>query len=567
MKKIYLLLAAAFVTAGVYAQNTFPATGAVGIGTTAPNASSLLEVKSTTKGVLISRMSKKSRNLISSPATGLLIYQTDSLPGFYYYSGTVWLAVTSGSTTETDPQVGTIATGKIPRWDGSALSTGAISDNGDYIAVGLGTDSKYRVNSRTTGLQELEVVGKSAVRGEANGWSGFTNNIFATGYLGVKKPSGIYSVITDGFSNNELGYIGVFGVKEYDTIQGAGVYGWTRGGADNNYGTMGVSTSNIGNNYGLHGRAIGNGGFNTGVFGKAEDGNANFGVYGTAVTTSGQFGYGVYASATGSGTNYAGYFVGNVRVLNDGEALTIAGTNPYIQVKNGANNIGYLQGYNSDYILATNSENNGNLVFGTKAFNRMYISSGGKISINNSAITAQLNIKGDNEAVNINGADPYIQFNNGTTTKVGYVRALNTDMLFSLNNSNTTGKIKFLTDNKPRMWIDVNGNVSISDDGKIASGYLFNVKGKMIAEEMMVELNGNWPDYVFSKDYKLMSLSELKQYITENNHLPQLPSAETMKDGIALGEMNKMLTEKVEQLTLYILQMHDEIEALKKQNK
>jgi hypothetical protein len=76
------------------AQNTFPANGAAGIGTTIPNASSLLEIKSTTKGLLISRMTKNQRDAIASPATGLLIYQTNSTPGFYYYDSSAWNAVT-----------------------------------------------------------------------------------------------------------------------------------------------------------------------------------------------------------------------------------------------------------------------------------------------------------------------------------------------------------------------------------------------------------------------------------------------------------------------------------------
>ena len=80
-----------------HAQNTFPATGSVGIGTTTPNVSSILEVKSTTKGVLIPRMTKTQRDAIATPATGLLIYQTNSQPGFYYYSGTAWTAmITNG---------------------------------------------------------------------------------------------------------------------------------------------------------------------------------------------------------------------------------------------------------------------------------------------------------------------------------------------------------------------------------------------------------------------------------------------------------------------------------------
>src|ERR1041385_6643129 len=77
--------------------NIFPSSGAAGIGTTTPDASSLLEVKSTTKGLLISRMTQTQRNAIASPAIGLLIYQTDKTPGFYYYNGSAWTAVTQKS--------------------------------------------------------------------------------------------------------------------------------------------------------------------------------------------------------------------------------------------------------------------------------------------------------------------------------------------------------------------------------------------------------------------------------------------------------------------------------------
>src|SRR6476620_8585542 len=79
--------------------NTFPSTGSAGIGTLLPNASSLLEVKSTTKGVLIPRMTLAQRNAIVSPATGLIIYQTDNIPGFYYYSGSAWRTNTTQWTT------------------------------------------------------------------------------------------------------------------------------------------------------------------------------------------------------------------------------------------------------------------------------------------------------------------------------------------------------------------------------------------------------------------------------------------------------------------------------------
>src|SRR5215472_13254137 len=75
--------------------NTFPKTGAAGIGTITPDASSLLEIKSTSQGVLIPRMTLVQRNAIVTPATGLLIYQTNSTPGFYYFNGSAWNQVST----------------------------------------------------------------------------------------------------------------------------------------------------------------------------------------------------------------------------------------------------------------------------------------------------------------------------------------------------------------------------------------------------------------------------------------------------------------------------------------
>jgi hypothetical protein len=91
--KHMLLITMAFFTKSVFSQNTFPATGSAGIGTTSPNASSALDITSTTQGLLAPRMTAAQRNAIASPATGLLIFQTNSTPGFYYYNGTTWTPV------------------------------------------------------------------------------------------------------------------------------------------------------------------------------------------------------------------------------------------------------------------------------------------------------------------------------------------------------------------------------------------------------------------------------------------------------------------------------------------
>jgi hypothetical protein len=101
MKNVQLLCFAfaftLFSLVAVAQTNSFPSTGAAGIGTTTPAASSLLEIRSTSKGLLISRMTQTQRNAIASPATGLLIYQSDHTAGFYYYNGTAWTAVTQKS--------------------------------------------------------------------------------------------------------------------------------------------------------------------------------------------------------------------------------------------------------------------------------------------------------------------------------------------------------------------------------------------------------------------------------------------------------------------------------------
>lgn len=74
----------------IKAQNIFPSTGSAGIGTTTPNASSLLEMISKTKGLLIPRLDKDQRAGIPKPAEGLMIFQTNGSAGFYFYDGTTW---------------------------------------------------------------------------------------------------------------------------------------------------------------------------------------------------------------------------------------------------------------------------------------------------------------------------------------------------------------------------------------------------------------------------------------------------------------------------------------------
>jgi hypothetical protein len=97
------------------------------------------------------------------------------------------------------------------------------------------------------------------------------------------------------------------------------------------------------------------------------------------------------------------------------------------------------------------------------------------------------------------------------------------------------------------------------------AGYKLAVGGNIIAEKVKVrKQSAGWPDFVFKKDYKLMSLPEIEAFVNKNSHLPEIPSAaEVEKEGQDLGEMNRLLLKKVEELTLYLIEQNKEIKTIK----
>lgn len=116
--------------------------------------------------------------------------------------------------------------------------------------------------------------------------------------------------------------------------------------------------------------------------------------------------------------------------------------------------------------------------------------------------------------------------------------------------------------------INKDGNVSIGSVTTFPSGtgtnYKLAVAGDIMAEKLKVKLqNAGWPDYVFDNDYRLPSIKELEAFIQKNKHLPNVPSAEQIKkDGIDVGDNQRILLEKIEELTLYIIEQNKKIELL-----
>ena len=101
-----------------------------------------------------------------------------------------------------------------------------------------------------------------------------------------------------------------------------------------------------------------------------------------------------------------------------------------------------------------------------------------------------------------------------------------------------------------------NGNVGI---GTALPTEKLSVNGNIRAKEIKVE-TANWPDYVFKGNYELTSLAELEKYIKAHNRLPEMPSAkEAESNGISLGEMNKLLLKKIEELSLHLIKKDKEI--------
>ncbi len=150
--------------------------------------------------------------------------------------------------------------------------------------------------------------------------------------------------------------------------------------------------------------------------------------------------------------------------------------------------------------------------------------------------------------------DAYISFYEGSEPNSKWsVGVKDNDNVFSISHGLTM-------DASPKLVItDVTGNVGIGTSNP--GSYKLAVNGNIRAKEIKVETG--WADYVFKKGYELPSLEEVEKHIKEKGHLINIPSAkEVEENGIQLGKMNKLLLEKIEELTLYILKQEKKQKVL-----
>jgi hypothetical protein len=170
------------------------------------------------------------------------------------------------------------------------------------------------------------------------------------------------------------------------------------------------------------------------------------------------------------------------------------------------------------------------------------------------------------------GVNTYMLFTNKYDVNGGWnnLRPLKVD--------NSTGDI-YLANDKFQILHNT-GNIIAS--GKIGIGLtdaatklavspsdeLLTVNGVIHAKEVKVDLTGSLADFVFHPSYKLMPLNQVEQYVKTNSHLPEIPSAtEVSKNGLSMGEMQNKLLQKVEELTLYVIEQQKRIEILEKSQK
>jgi hypothetical protein len=341
---------------------------------------------------------------------------------------------------------------------------------------------------------------------------------------------------------------------------------WTTSGSNiynSNSGNVGIGTTSPGlklETYGTAGAPATSGTTQTGILRLNQGSYYNvldFGSYYTAP-------YGLWIQGTGSNNLADTYPIilqpngGNVGIGTTGplSKLSVGGVGnsraAIYGLANGTASVydigGYFTGTSYGVIGSITSGNavygeatTGNGAYFTSSSGYGLIVANGNVGIGTTSPSYKLDVA-NNFRVGAQGGSDYTLINGGA----GYGARV------SLFYADGTENSRLMGNNDS--WLNLSyGNLGIGTTD--THGYKFAVNGSAIATSMTVQLYANWPDYVFKKDYRLPGLADVKAYIDQNHRLPEMPSEqEIAKNGLNLGEMNKLLTKKVEELTLYLIE-------------
>ena len=261
--------------------------------------------------------------------------------------------------------------------------------------------------------------------------------------------------------------------------------------------------------------------------------------------------------------------IGTTAPANKLDVITSAGSGPVVRIAGTAVGAGgALQladgTTNSSYSLVNGSAGSfsvgDNLAFMRGAGELMRITNGGNVGVGTTAPDEKLSVSG---AIRVTS-----NANNWNTQTSGIIDYyLNNMRIVAGAPASTSNGMTFITTNSGAnvnaMQILGNGNVGI---GTTSPSEKFSVNGNIRSKKLIVTQTG-WSDYVFYKNYRLKPLSEVEAYIKANKHLPDVPSAKKVEtDGIDVGENQALLLKKIEELTLYMIEIKKENERMKNDN-
>jgi hypothetical protein len=555
LKVIVVVIFFVFATIGGKAQVSINTTGA------APHASAMLDITATGKGLLIPRMTYA--QLPVSPATGLIVYVTDVTPGYYFYDATAWRRI---GLTMND------------YW----LPNGSnIYFNAGRVAVGTTDPENHGFFSKNY------VTGKSAVRGaDASG-----SAIYADGMLGVLNYPG--ALVLPVYAAN----IGVLGIKPNLGMAGAAVYGWNNDVNSANYAGLfasdGAASTSGYSNYGIYGlatKAYNNyGGYfltkyettgsNYGVYSRADSATTNYGI--AAISREGSTNYGLYSyTSNGATTNYGLWSYAYNAPNNYGiYSQSVYGTNNYGVYSSAnygtTNYAGYFTGRVSVLGNSTSSATDyTSTVFSAKVMHTTSSDTRAIEGISKPLEGWGIGVYGEAGYIGVRGlsdAGAYTGWGYGVYATASGTSTTGSRVGVSgvANGAGANYAIYGQSYGGTANWAGYfMGSTYVSSDLRIgtttqATGYSLSVNGKIACTEVLVQNLSSWPDYVFHKDYNLTSLPDLEKQINESNHLPGIPSAkEAEENGVSLGEMQKKLLEKIEELTLHLINQNKQIESM-----
>jgi hypothetical protein len=183
---------------------------------------------------------------------------------------------------------------------------------------------------------------------------------------------------------------------------------------------------------------------------------------------------------------------------------------------------------------------------------RLYVNNAGNIGIGTTSPAEKLDVAGKIQT-------DYLRVNAVTASEGGEITLDGPAGYNDWRIDNYNGRFRLHHSGINQLIVLANGNVGI---GTITTGnHKLAVEGTIGAREVKVE-TAVWPDYVFKDDYKLRSLEEVEQHIDQNGHLPEIPTeADVTENGILLGEMNAKLLQKIEELTLYMIDVNHQMKA------